>query len=503
MIRRRTLPLTALLAAVLVTALISTVAQPASAATTKRKVRSKVVAQDVNGVYQFPKHATRWKEPAPVLFRGCFEVLECAIVEAPMNYADPFSPALELSVVRHRATDPARRIGALFVNPGGPGASANGLIRGAERIFPAEVVARFDIIGLDPRGTTNSAPVSCGIDPLDLDTIRTDNQYLKAIAAACGKRSGQLLKYIDSESSVRDHDWVRRALGESQINFLGFSYGGYLGALYATLFPTTLRAVVLDSGLDHTQFGTGLLEAGYAANERSLIAFLRQCQDGTYTPCSFNNGTDLVSRYDQVLSYYGGSRSRETRRSRFEGTVERLLESQSTGGWKILADGLAAAANSTDDPYNAFDLRSFAPRADYEVLESIFAYQCHDGLVTQNQAELATLTTRLPAAAPHFQVNAKGSAELYKICGYWPAKTRPQPVIRPNGVAPVLLVGATLDLITPIEWQQSMVATTGGTLLTRVGADHGQVGRGTCVDPYAVDFLVNLVLPAPGIVCTG
>ncbi len=500
MIRRPSLLLTALT----ITAVLGSAVLPASAATTKKKAtRSRVVAQDVNGVYQFPKRTTRWKEPTPIAFRGCFEVLECAIVEAPMNYSDPFSPALELSVVRHRATDPARRIGALFVNPGGPGASANGLIRGANRIFPAEVVARFDIIGLDPRGTTNSAQVSCGIDPLDLDTIRTDNQYLKAVATACGKRSGQLLKYIDSESSVRDHDWVRRALGEEKINFLGFSYGGYLGALYATLFPTTLRSVVLDSGLDHTLFGTGLLEGGYAANERALLAFLRQCQDGSYTPCAFNNGTDLLARYDQILTYFGGSRSREAARSRFEGTVERLLGSQAIGGWKILADGLNAAASSPGDPYTSFDLRSFVPRPDYEVLESIFAYQCHDGLVTQNQAELATLATRLPAAAPHFAVNARGTAELYKICGYWPVKTRPQPVIQPNGIAPVLLVGATLDLITPIEWQQSMVATTGGTLLTRVGSDHGQVGRGTCVDPYAVDFLVNLVLPPAGIVCTG
>jgi pimeloyl-ACP methyl ester carboxylesterase len=478
---------------------------PATAQAAVKRAKSRVVAQNSKGVYQFPKRTTRWKGPSPAVFRPCFEVLDCTIVETPMNHADPFSPALELSVVRRRAADPARRIGVLFVNPGGPGASANGLIRAAERIFPAEIVARFDIVGLDPRGTTNSAPVSCGIDPLDEAAITNDAELLKTVAAACGKRSGQLLKYIDTESSARDHDWVRRALGKPTVSFLGFSYGGYLGAMYAQLFPTTLRAVILDSGLDHTLFGTGLLEGGYAANERSLIAFLTQCQDGTFTPCAFNNGTDLVARYDQLLAYYGASRSRENRRSRFEGTVERLLESQSNGGWKILADGLAAAAAAgvDKDPHDSFDLRSFVPRADYEVLESIFAYQCHDGLVTQNPDELRTLINRLPAAAPHFQVNARGTANLYQICAHWPAKTKPQPVIKPNGIAPILLVGATLDLITPIEWQQSMVATTGGTLLTRVGSDHGQVGRGTCVDPYAVDFLVNLVLPAPGVVCTG
>jgi pimeloyl-ACP methyl ester carboxylesterase len=499
MIRRRIALFTAL------TALVASVgAVPSSAAAKKTKAKaakSRVVFQNQDGIYQFPRRTKKWTTPPAAAFRPCFDILDCALVEAPMNYADPLSPALELSVVRHKATDPARRLGVLFVNPGGPGASANGLIRGAARIFPPEVVARFDIVGLDPRGTTNSAQISCGLDPLDPSIIDTDSA-LRAVAKACKRSSGQLLKYIDTESSVRDHEWVRQALGEEQVNFLGFSYGGYLGAMYAQLFPNTLRSVVLDSGIDDTNFGTNLLEAGYAANERTLRAFLQQCQDGTYTPCAFNNGTDLLARYDGLLAYYSGSRRKEQARSRFEGIVGDLLEGQATGGWKVLADGLAQAANRpTSDPYEGFDLRSFRPRANYEVLETIFAYQCRDGFFTRTQAELDAMVARIPTSAPHFAVNAKGSAELYRICQYWPEPIKQQPKIVPNGIAPVLLVGATLDLVTPIEWQQSMIATTGGTLVTRVGADHGQVGRGTCVDAYAVDFMVNLTLPAPGIIC--
>ncbi len=503
MIRRRLALFTAL------TALVASVAvvQPAKAATKKSKAKgakaskARVIYQDQNGVYQFPKRTTKWTVPPAAAFRPCFDILDCALVEAPMNYADPLSPGIEISVVRHKASDPARRLGVLFVNPGGPGASSSGLVRAADRIFPAEVVARFDIIGVDPRGTTNSAQISCGLDPLDRSIIDTDSA-LRAVAKACKKSSGQLLKYIDTESSVRDHEWVRQALGEEKVNFLGFSYGGYLGAMYAQLFPNTLRSVVLDSGLDHTNFGTNLLEAGYAANERTLRAFLQQCQDGTYTPCAFNNGTDLLARYDGLLAYYAGSKRKQDARSRFEGMVGDLLEGQSTGGWKILADGLAKAAGKPNsDPFEGFDLRSFRARANYEVLETIFAYQCRDGFFTRTQAELDAMIARIPTSSPHFAVNAQGSAELYRICQYWPEPIKTQPTIVPNGIAPVLLVGATLDLVTPIEWQQSMVATTGGTLVTRVGADHGQVGRGTCVDAYAVDFMVNLMLPAPGVVC--
>jgi pimeloyl-ACP methyl ester carboxylesterase len=477
----------------------------AEAKVVKKVKKLPVVAQGVDGTYKFPKRTVKWTKPPLAVFKPCFETIECALVEAPMNYADPFSPALVLSVTRRRASDPARRIGALLVNPGGPGASSYTLIRGAERIFPPEVIAQFDIIGLDPRGTANSAPVSCGVDPLDAAKISTTESAIKIIAATCGKRSGQLLKYIDTESSVRDHDWVRQALGEQQINFLGFSYGGYLGAMYAQLFPTTLRSVVLDSGLDHTRFGTALLQEGYAANERTLRAFLQQCADGTFTPCAFNDGTDLLARYDKVLSFYGdpnlGSERRLAARSNFEGIVETLLEVQGRGGWKILADGLNRAASSTADPLRSFDLGSFPSSPNYEVLESIFAYQCHDGFMTQDPGQIAALQANIKSVAPHFQVNAGGSAELYRICQYWPQPTKPQPPIQPNGIAPILLVGATLDMVTPIEWQQSMVATTGGTLLTRVGSDHGQLGNGTCINPFIVDFLINLRLPPADTLC--
>ncbi len=501
---RRRLPLIIGLTALAVS---SGALQPASAKTKAiRRTKSRVVYQDQNGVYQFPKHPTKWTTAAPAQFRGCFENLECALVETPMNYADPVSPAIEVSVVRHRATDPANRIGVIFVNPGGPGGSTASLVRAADRIFPPEYVARFDIIGVDPRGTTNSAPVSCGVDTVDASNVFTNEQFVKAVAQACGKRSGQLLKYIDTETASRDLDWIRQSLGEAQVSYLGFSYGGYLGAMYAQMFPTTLRAVILDSGLDDTPFGSGTAIGKTTGWERALRTFITQCQDGTYTPCAFNDGTDLLAKYDKILSYYpdpaGRRRNSSSGRANFEGLVLDLLSSKSQGGWKILADGLQKASTATSDPVRSFDLSSFRGGGrDYDVFESFYAYACRDGQYQRDRASLEALPEQLATIAPHFYIAATSFPEQMKTCLYWPQPIKPQQKIRPNGVAPVLLVGATLDSVAPIEWQQSMVATTGGTLITRVGADHGQVGRKTCVDPVAVNFMLNLVLPEPNLTC--
>jgi pimeloyl-ACP methyl ester carboxylesterase len=500
---RRSLPIIIGLSALFVW---SGALQPASAKPKAPKAnKSKVIYQDANGVYQFPKHKTRWAGPAAAAFRPCFENLECALVETPMNYADPFSPGIEVSVVRHRATDPANRIGALFVNPGGPGGATATLVRAADRVFPPEMVARMDIIGIDPRGTTNSAPVSCGVDPVDQEKVFSLETALREVAKACGKQSGQLLKYIDTETAVKDLDWVRQSLGETQVNYLGYSYGGYLGAVYAQKYPNTLRAVILDSGLDHVPFGIGSATGKTTGWERSLRGFLQQCQDGTFTPCAFNDGTDLLAKYDKIMAFYPSPavQRRNNARGEFEGTVLQLLEAQSKGGWKILADSLQKASTSTRDPLKSFDLSSLGGGGsrDYDVFESFYAYACRDGQYVRDRATLDALPAQLVQIAPHFAVIATQFPEQMKTCLYWPQPIKPQEPIRPNGIAPVLLVGANLDSVTPIEWQQSMVATTGGTLITRIGADHGQVGRKSCVDPVAVNFMVNLVLPAPNTVC--
>ncbi len=501
--RRR---LVAVLATVVALAATTFAVEPASAATKKKKTKATadskaVVTLTDNGVYRFPRRTTNWTTPPAAKFSPCFEDVECATVLAPMNYADKRSPMIELNVTRRKAKDPARRLGVMFVNPGGPGGGTTGLVRFSDRIFPAEMGAQFDIIGLDPRGTEKSTPVVCGSEP---NLQRADfDSYWASFARVCGKASGQYLNYVDTVSSVRDHEWVRLALGEEKVNFLGFSYGGYLGAVYANLYPQTLRSVILDSGLDHTVFGIKIKEEKAFAWERSILSFLKACSDGTLTPCAFNDGTDLVKRYESILAKFPNIRVLQNpasgRQAEFEDRVLSLLADRAEG-WPLLANGLARAVNS-DRPEREIQL----PRrvSSINLVDSFpffIAYSCRDGMFNRDPVIEQQSYERMFTIAPHMTASALGFG-LISVCKYWPAAALNQPPITPNGIVPVLLIGSTLDLQAPIEWQRSMQATTGGVLITREGTTHGAIPDSKCVADYAVAYVTSLTLPPVGAAC--
>jgi pimeloyl-ACP methyl ester carboxylesterase len=184
---------------------------------------------------------------------------ECASLTVPLDYSQPLGETIDIAVSRIRAESATDRRGVLVYNPGGPGSSG---INGPSRLaatLPAEVRARYDLIGFDPRGINFSAPVSCGLAPEDQDVLRfipypdpdgdiSENvAYSQRVAAGCAANSAALLPHITTANTARDIDEIRKALGEARINYIGYSYGTYLGAVYATLFPTRADRFVLDS----------------------------------------------------------------------------------------------------------------------------------------------------------------------------------------------------------------------------------------------------------------
>ncbi len=242
---------------------------------------------------------------------------ECATARVPLDYDKPHGRTLDVAVARVKATDPQRRIGSLFFNFGGPGAPAAEFVEAAGAdLFPT-LSDRFDIVGVDPRGTGDSeGAIDCQVDqetqgvysqpfttPLNLDVgdlIRTDRRYIER----CLRMSDtSLLPHFTTADTARDFDFVRRALGERKLSYLGFSYGTFLGATYASLFPDRYRALVLDGALDADRYINRpllSLREQTAGFERAAGRFLQACA-GNQVACSGFGGEDPWMALDELI----------------------------------------------------------------------------------------------------------------------------------------------------------------------------------------------------------
>jgi pimeloyl-ACP methyl ester carboxylesterase len=200
---------------------------------------------------------------------------ECASVSVPVDYADPGGPRIDLAVSRIRTAQPGLRRGVLLLIPGGPGNPGLNLPSAEAAKLPKEVLDRYDLVGFDPRGVGASSPVSCGMAPDDVlpshsipwpgpgGDIAANVARARRMAEDCDRNGGPLLAHLSTRDEARDLDLVRRALGEPKISYWGTSYGTYVGAVYATLYPRRTDRVVLDSNDDPDPQRVAL---GWAAN---------------------------------------------------------------------------------------------------------------------------------------------------------------------------------------------------------------------------------------------
>jgi pimeloyl-ACP methyl ester carboxylesterase len=232
--------------------------------------------------------------------------LDYGVVEVPADYRDPEAGTITIMVNVHWATDQDKRIGYLFVNPGGPGGSGVDLVEGTTwGLFPAELAAHFDIIGFDPRGVGQSDPkFACGGPGEQFALLATIEEFPntpeeiaagEAAANLCIQSMGPVGGLLHSEYVARDMDEIRQALGAEQISYYGSGYGAALGGWYATLFPQSVRAMVFDSadnpddpaGTRQERIDEQLEEI--APLEVALEAALRACYDSRVCPI-YNNG---------------------------------------------------------------------------------------------------------------------------------------------------------------------------------------------------------------------
>lgn len=210
---------------------------------------------------------------------------ECAEVDVPLDYDEPEGEQIELAMVRRLANDQDNKIGSLFTNPGGPGGSGIGLAIFAPAIvFDAEVLDRFDILGIDPRGIGRSTGLSCintieelqefaefiPVDPFptDLDGVKEQKEFSQEIARRCEENAGPIIDHMSTANVARDFEAIRKGVGDDGFNYVGYSYGTQLGMTYANLFPENVRALVIDGNLPAASWSRGA-----NAYERYLVPF--------------------------------------------------------------------------------------------------------------------------------------------------------------------------------------------------------------------------------------
>jgi pimeloyl-ACP methyl ester carboxylesterase len=499
------------LAAAVVTSTVGATNSAAAATKKRRPATTKATTTVAPTTTLAPAPTTTTLAPIPpAVFAPCTDSnLECANVTVALDPKNPASERVTMFVSRRRATGPAPRIGVLFVNPGGPGGPTYDLVRSAQAFLTSDVLARFDVIGVDPRGTTRSIPLRCGSNLLVPDIGRDYAAFYDEFGRTCSKTDGDRLQYLDTETAARDLDAVRSALGEEQISFLGMSYGTYLGAVYRSLFPTRVRSMILDSAVDPTRFGVNQLLDPVAATEAALAAFLADCASGALTPCAFNDGTDLVAKYDGIRERYVSSsrRGRESAEEVLDGTIADLV-GYPRNGWPILGRALQELASGLSPNFNqtAADSRSNDPTERLVPLDQFstatnFAVNCRDGLLPRDPSSFQTVLTQTPVVGPHF-AGLRGDARLTYTCINWPAGVAPQIPLTPQVGAATLVIGNTLDLTTPYRWSQAMASTLGVTLLTRNGGGHVAITKSACVRDAAARFFLDGVVPAPGTVCS-
>lgn len=454
--------------------------------------------------------------PAVLDWQGCGGGMECATIVLPLDYDDASAGTVSLPLIRRPAADPNARIGSLLVNPGGPGVSGVDFVRAAYLIYSPDVRERFDIVGWDPRGVAASEPavdcvgdldayISLDPSPDSVEEQQTSNAEAEQLAEACAARSGDLLPYLATEYTARDMDRIRAALGDEKLSYFGYSYGTYLGAVYAKLFPTHVRAMVLDGALDPSVTAQQDVKNQVTAFERSLNAFLAYC--AANPSCSFYSGGDPAAAYDALMTSLeqtpiAGDGSIDVGSGLAQLGVISLLYYETD--WPLLADALAAAQAGDGSALLAasgFITGRIGPESYSNELEQRIAIRCVDDQRLTPEEEQA-LQEELEVLAPRFGQPGIGPAG--DPCDFWPVDSEREPKrITAPGSPPILVVGTTGDPATPYQQAVSLAEQlSSGVLLTMVGEQHTAYGGvNACIDDAVDAYLIDLVPPPDGTTC--
>lgn len=444
---------------------------------------------------------------------------DCTTVTAPLDWQDAAAGDIELALIR-RAADGGDPIGSLLVNPGGPGGSGYGFVADSVEYAAGPALREaYDVVGFDPRGVGRSTAVTC-LDAGEMDaylfdipagargSAERDAELTAAnerFAAACEAHSGGILPFVTTDNAARDMDLLRAVLGDTQLHYLGYSYGTFLGATYAKLFPERVGRLVLDGAIDPAIPGIDVGVVQAAGFESALRAYMADCLRSRH--CPFRGTVDEAMADLGTLLASVDAAPLEAPDGRMLGAdalmmaIISALYSQES--WPYLTMALTdALAGDAEMAFLLVDFYYGRSGGSYEdnSTEAFSAYNCMDYPAETDEAAIAAGDARIAAEAPTVAPYWSG----VDLCASWPyPATGVRGPITADGAAPIVVVGTTNDPATPYAWSVSLAEQlSSGVLVTREGEGHTGYGQGNaCVDAAVEAYLIDGVVPQDGLVC--
>jgi pimeloyl-ACP methyl ester carboxylesterase len=444
--------------------------------------------------------------------------LDCARLEVPLDYAAPDGRTAQVALLRHRTTH--QKIGSLVVNPGGPGQS------GVE--FAAKLAATlgggpFDVVGFDPRGVARSTPtITCATDA-ERDADRADDTFdpspqgvARAEAKAqlraqhCVERSGgaDVLANAGTRDVVRDMDVLRAALGDPKLTYLGFSYGTRIGSTYAEMFPSKVRALVLDGAIDPAQDAAAGAVAKSTGFQQAFQTYAADCARQPDCPLGTDaqRATEVFQALTRPLLERPAPVPQDDRGLSYRDALTAVGGSlYNPRSWPKLTKGLAALqdGDATILLAKADDREGRAPDGTYDnSKDAQLIVNCVDRDRITDRAAAAELDRRTLQAAP-FRDPGRGASGALDTCAFLPVPPTSRPHLPvADGLPPTLVISTTGDPATPYQAGVELAQALHAGLLTVEGTQHTAAAHGNaCVDDIVSDYLVKLTLPPPHTHC--
>lgn len=431
--------------------------------------------------------------------------VECGTVTVPVDWAKPNGEKMGVAIARRKATDPAKRIGSMLIDPGGPGGSGVNFAFDADRYFSPEISQKFDIIGFDPRGVARSNPILCSRElmekgPRTAPTTAAEYEKLKAFNAElrddCRKRSGAIYDHASTAEVAQDMDAIRRALGEKKLNYYGISYGTIMGQHYAERFGRNIRAMIIDSNMDHSLQLPRFVASEARTAEDSFLEFIKWNDRTAASPL---HGQDVSKVWYGLLAKADRGEltdPQDPTRKITADDLTGLAVGQAYGpDWPFFA-GIIAGLNAGTPVATAF-------AEDEAVNNPAAAVLCNDyDLNPHGFAEFRALAALGKLIAPHTR-GASVGANVVNACVGAPPASNPQRPLNIRNSPKILMENSLHDPATAYEWavnahRQSADKTV---FLTYDGWGHGVYTRSECTRTINDRYLVDLKLPAEGTHC--